>query len=337
MGVYRHADRKTPPTIAGKRLWTSKKTRKNFAVAKIPSATASVWNVSACEATKPAMRLSRRDFLRASTLLAGGGGSAAAYARFIEPDWFEVTSKTVGLPHLTKPLRLVHLSDLHASLDVPGALIEAGIDLAIAQKPDLVAITGDFRTRDIPDPAGYTRILAKLTAAAPVFACLGNHDGHIDPRHGTVHRFARALLTALKDAGIHLLHNAAETVDIGGQRLRIAGIGDLWTREHWPDAALTPRRPEALPVLVLDHNPDGKDELRPYDWDLLCCGHTHGGQFRIPVVNWAPYAPVNDRRFIEGLHRWQGRYLHVTRSVGNLRGLRFCCRPEVSLLKLVPA
>jgi predicted MPP superfamily phosphohydrolase len=43
---------------------------------------------------------------------------------------------------------------------------------------------------------------------------------------------------------------------------------------------------------------------------------------------------VKDRRFVKGLHRWNDRWLHITKGVGNLHGVRLNCRPEVSLLTL---
>jgi predicted MPP superfamily phosphohydrolase len=65
----------------------------------------------------------------------------------------------------------------------------------------------------------------------------------------------------------------------------------------------------------------------------MLCGHTHGGQCQIPFVG-APFAPIQDLRFLEGLQPWNDRWIHVTRGVGNLHGLRFNCRPEVNLLNL---
>jgi len=52
-------------------------------------------------------------------------------------------------------------------------------------------------------------------------------------------------------------------------------------------------------VVVLSHNPDTKDLLQSYAWDLLACGHTHGGQFYLPFIG-TPFAPVQDKRFVKG-------------------------------------
>ena len=86
--------------------------------------------------------------------------------------------------------------------------------------------------------------------------------------------------------------------------------------------------------IVLSHNPDTKKPLAAYGWDLLLCGHTHGGQIGLPFFS-ARFAPVKDKRFIAGLYQWQGRHLHITKGVGSGFRIRFNCRPEVSLLTLV--
>ena len=58
------------------------------------------------------------------------------------------------------------------------------------------------------------------------------------------------------------------------------------------------------------------------------------GSIQGSFLNWTPFAPVRDHSMVEGLHSWRGRQIHITRGVGNLWGLRFNCRPEVSLLEL---
>jgi hypothetical protein len=65
----------------------------------------------------------------------------------------------------------------------------------------------------------------------------------------------------------------------------------------------------------------------------MLCGHTHGGQVRLPLIG-ALYVPVDDRRYIEGLRPYRDRQIYVTRGVGNLLGIRFNCRPWVSVIEV---
>jgi predicted MPP superfamily phosphohydrolase len=90
-----------------------------------------------------------------------------------------------------------------------------------------------------------------------------------------------------------------------------------------------------MPSIVLAHNPDTKDAIEHQSWDLMLSGHTHGGQVVVPFVE-PTWAPVVDKRFIAGLYEWSGRQLYITKGVGNHSGVRFGCRPEVSILELRP-
>jgi len=262
-------------------------------------------------------------------------GAPLAYPCYWEPRWLDVTQRRVALPGFRppRPVRILHLSDLHASVFVPPSLIGHAISLGLAARPDLICLTGDFITlREGFDSSAYARLLRRLSAAAPAFAVLGNHDGgswsryhHSFPDHHVVDRI-------LDDASIDLLHNRSVRVDAAGSRLTLAGVGDLWSHEVQPARAFAGVTADA-PIVLLAHNPDTKDRLRTYPWHLMLSGHTHGGQVIVPFEG-PRYAPVADKRYVAGLRSWGARQIHVTRGVGNLGGVRFRCRPEVSILTI---
>lgn len=278
------------------------------------------------------MKLTRRMFLGGLTggVLAIPGGYA--YARHIEPHWLRQVDLEIPLG-LHRPIRLAHLSDFHASPVVPLAFIERAVDLTIAATPELVCLTGDFITQRLEQATDYARILRKLSDAAPTVACVGNHDGGVwvEPRGGYPDLDAVGKL--LHDAGIDRLHNRSKLMRVGDQPLRIVGVGDLWAGELDPVRAFADAPPPGTPTVLLSHNPDSKTELAATDWDLMLCGHTHGGQLALPFIG-TPFAPVHDHRFVHGLHPWNDRWLHITSGVGNLHGMRFNCRPEIALLTL---
>jgi predicted MPP superfamily phosphohydrolase len=128
------------------------------------------------------------------------------------------------------------------------------------------------------------------------------------------------------------LHNASTTFEREGWKLNIVGVGDWWADEM--EVATAYRTVDRTrPTILLSHNPDTKTRLETWPWELMLSGHTHGGQLSLPGVG-TPFAPIRDKRYVRGLHRWNNRWLHITKGVGNLHGMRFNCRPEVSILKL---
>ena len=281
-------------------------------------------------------RLTRRRFLIGLAGTAAAG--SAIYSRFGEPHWLEVCRLKIplsGAAGTAPPIRLVHLSDFHASPVVSLEFIDEAVTLALAQRPDVIALTGDFFTKQLQDAARFAKILKRLVVAAPTFGCLGNHDGGPWARSAGGNATLDEVLALLHDAEITCLHNDARSLTVRGRSLQLVGVGDLWSGMCDPTTAFarTPPRGTAARIL-LNHNPDAKQRLRAFDWDLVLCGHTHGGQVRLPLIG-TPFAPVADRRYVQGLHRWEDRWLHITRGVGNLHGLRFNCRPEVSVLDIL--
>lgn len=260
----------------------------------------------------------------------------AVYARYVEPRWLRRVSVDVPLPGLAARLRAVHLSDFHASDQVPFSLIERAITMALEAEPDVVFITGDFITRAVPEPKRYAELLRRLSDRVPVLACLGNHDGGKWARGHAGYADTRPVLRLLDAAGIDCLRDESRAFEAGRARLAVVGLKDWWAdrvdlASAFPDQASGDR----TPIVLLSHNPDSKDMVRDHAWDLMLCGHTHGGQIALPIVG-TPFAPVEDHRYVRGLNPWQGRLIHTSGGVGNVLGVRLNCRPEVNILNLVP-
>jgi len=154
----------------------------------------------------------------------------------MEPNWLERTVNRVKLPgnNLTTGIRLLHLSDFHASTFVPFSLIENAVELGLESKPDVICLTGDFVTdASVFDESEYARILRRLSSAAPTFATLGNHDGGSwGANHGGF-KDASVVTELLHDAGITLLHNSSQSVLIRNQPVIFTGVGDLWSGGAW--------------------------------------------------------------------------------------------------------
>ncbi len=80
--------------------------------------------------------------------------------------------------------------------------------------------------------------------------------------------------------------------------------------------------------------------LRAFERDghgLVLAGHTHGGQLRVPGLGPLVTNCDLQRSRARGLTRGEGGWLHVSAGLGSSPYLpvRFCCRPEATLLELV--
>jgi predicted MPP superfamily phosphohydrolase len=279
--------------------------------------------------------LTRRKFLLGLAGSAVAGAGSIAYTWRLEPRWLDVTETAVALPEPLRgaPLRILHLSDLHAGRWAPMSYLRSAVQRGIALRPDLICVTGDFYTcGDRWDDGAYVAVLAPLAAAAPTFATLGNHDGGSFSAAFFGERTIDRVAGLLARSGIRWLHNDRAVLERRGRRIHLVGLGDLWNGHCRPEIAFhgfSPK-PDEL-TLALSHNPDSKEFLMPYRWDLLLSGHTHGGQVGLPFLA-RRFAPVRDKRFLAGLYPYEGRQLYITRGVGTLHGARLFCRPEVSLL-----
>src|SRR4029453_2524685 len=123
--------------------------------------------------------------------------------------------------------------------------------LGLNQKPDVICLTGDFITfRHDFDSQAYIRALKRLTDAAPTFAVLGNHDGGSWARYRRGNSDHSVVERILEESGVRLLHNRSERVLVRNERLTLAGVGDLWSKEIDGCRAFAEARGEE-PVVLL--------------------------------------------------------------------------------------
>lgn len=274
--------------------------------------------------------MSRRRFFGGVSI---AGASLFGYAHYFEAERIETNH--VSVPVLgggRSPFKLLHLSDLHASGVVPLSYIDSALQLALSFQPDVICLTGDFITTQFDAAQDYSKVLRRLSSAAPTFAIAGNHDGGRWALENGGHPDLSWLSQVLSDAGVRFLQNEAAPVAIRDWKVNIVGVGDGWAGLLDPVAAFGSIKQEGVNIL-LSHNPDTKADVAAHPWQLMLSGHTHGGQLDLPLIG-TPFAPVRDKRFVAGLRRWNDRWVHVTKGIGNLYGMRINCRPEASFLTL---
>ncbi len=278
-------------------------------------------------------KITRRTFLKAGLSTVGATGLGFGVYGWRQAQHFDRSSHTVALAGLKKPLRLVQLSDLHYGPYVSIMRVKAWISAAMQQKPDLIVITGDIvdTITAVADQEVLALELAKLRAPLGVFAILGNHDYfHFDsrdhPEIGTpemIQRFEAVGLKYLTNAGVQLRED-----------FFLAGVDDLWKGKPDLIKALE-QRPDTGASLLLCHNPDLLPQVPPVV-GLTLCGHTHGGQVRLPfdigLLSVSKYGERFQKGFVEAPAK-----AFISRGLGTTGPpIRTFCNAELVTLELVP-
>jgi predicted MPP superfamily phosphohydrolase len=284
---------------------------------------------------KAATGLSRRRFLRWALGVPLGATAAAAaaagYAYGLEPGWLALERVAVCVPDLRPALdglTVAHLSDLHWGPYTGQQEIHAAVEMVNAVAPDLIVLTGDYVLHSATYAAPCARELAVLRAPLGVYAVTGNHDYWTD---------IDVVAAELSAAGLVLLRNESQRLEVGGASLWLAGVDDVYEGHDDLGAALA-SIPRDEPLLLLAHEPDFADVAAcdPHRIVLQFSGHSHGGQINLPLLG-RPVLPPLGKRYPAGLQTVPGSALQVytSRGVGVIDPpVRFNCRPEVALLTL---
>lgn len=288
-------------------------------------------------------------------LLAGGIalGATTAYYAWRESKQVDLTETIVEIPDLPlglDGLRILHLADTHFPAN--GESLPRFLRAVRAHRYDLVLATGDYAESD----RGWPVVVEAFRQIEPnlgVYAVIGGHERYRGPRtgrefvtlacrlllgrRGTL-RDPAPLIQRLRDLGVTVLINDNIAVEIAGEVVRLIGIDDAYIGLADLPAATGGRACRDLPgfPILLSHTPDGLLDPLARDVPLALCGHTHGGQIRVPWYG----APVRHTRSVDRLHTAGLLHFGKTRVVVS-RGfgtaalpLRLGCRPEVGVVEL---
>lgn len=253
--------------------------------------------------------------------------ATSAYARLVEPYRYEVIETDIfirELPDAFEGFRIAQITDVHHSRIVSIGEVRRVVEVALAAKPDLIALTGDYTTsfRRYIEPCAEA--LGALDAPEGVWAVLGNHDHYTDPQ---------LTVRALKRHHINVLENGNTVIRRGSDTLQLAGIGDwTWNRSDWYRSlyGIDKRRP----TVMLSHQPVVIDLPETAGISLILSGHTHGGQVSLPLIG-TPLRFVRDFKYVRGLYQKNETQLYVSAGTGVI-GLpvRLGVRPEIAVLRL---
>lgn len=297
--------------------------------------------------TRPAERLHNTEGLtrrRVLKLLLGGGLGMAALggAAVAQGYGLGVTRHQLALRGLRQPLSVAFLTDLHYGAYIGPGSVRKWVEATQALRPDLILLGGDqLDSRMDTTPAPLLAELGQLRAPLGVYAVWGNHDyGSFGQYQGRQYGPARADWHAKRDelerafgaAGITMLRNRGVALR---DDLYLGGTDDLWRGDL--DIRATLAGAGNRTKLLLSHNPDILPQLPP-GIAFSLCGHTHGGQVRLPLLG-APVVPSDyGQKYAMGwVSDAHGNPAYVSRGLG-MSGLpiRNLCPPEIAFFQLGP-
>ncbi|HEU4362234.1 MAG TPA: metallophosphoesterase [Mycobacterium sp.] len=282
----------------------------------------------------------------------GSAALAIGYASIIERNAFVVRELTMPvLAPGSSPLRVLHLSDIH--MRPQQRYKQAWLRELAHWQPDLVVNTGDNLAHPKAVPA-VVQSLGDLLSVPGVFV-FGSND-YFGPRlknpasylTNPTHRVPgtplpwQDLRAAFTERGwLDLTHNRRE-LEVAGLQIAAAGVDDPHIDRDRYETIAGPASPIANLRLGLTHSPEPRvlDRFAADGYQLVLAGHTHGGQLCLPFVGALVTNSGLDRSRAKGPSRWGvGMQLHVSAGIGTspFAPVRFCCRPEASLLTLVAA
>ncbi|MGB5473302.1 MAG: metallophosphoesterase [Gammaproteobacteria bacterium] len=258
-----------------------------------------------------------RSFIRNSLRVSLLHGRARRNARRIELRHNDIGIP--GLPGAFENYTILQLSDLHLDVapDMPHVLCEAVHQLEY----DLCVLTGDYRAETwgpYDDAlAGLRQVRAQL--GGTVYGILGNHD-------------SICMLPAMEDMGIRVLLNEQVTIERDGECLYLSGIDDphFYRADNLEKAA--DDIPDGAVSILLAHSPEIYRHAAHADFNVMLCGHTHGGQIclpgGIPVMSNAGCP----RSYCAGAWQYQGMTGYTSAGSGVcVVDVRLNCPPEITL------
>ncbi len=260
--------------------------------------------------------------------------------------------KSPKIPEEFCGFRIIHLSDMHNC--VYGNEAEELVKIVKRNKPHIIVITGDAfdsRRRQYFDSLD---IIEKLAEISPVYYVTGNHE-ELSPD------LKEIFTKKIEKAGVKVLDGERVEIRKGDASIYINGISDFTfyaVETGLLDKALdknlecdeidemkrrfenkvkefSENKPQGFHIL-LSHRPEMHDVYSENGFDLVFCGHAHGGQFRIPPIG-AIYSPGQGflPKYSEGPHLFGNTTMLVSRGLGNSSfPIRINNRPEIIVCEL---
>lgn len=235
-----------------------------------------------------------------------------------------------NLPEAMQGLRIVHISDIQGDQYTGREEIQRYIEKVNTLEPDVVIFTGDLISYGTEFIEMSAEAFSKVEAANGTYAVVGDHDywaglTNVEP--------------ALESRGIPLLRDENRTIDIGGSKLLLTGITQVYSKraEAAKVKELTSDTTQAVLRIMAAHQISDLllNEAKDHNYRLLLAGHTHGGQVRVPLFGMTFSASERETEFVSGTYHRDNLLINVNNGLGfTLAPVRYNAPPTISVIEL---
>ena len=260
--------------------------------------------------------------------------AAAIYATWVEPFRIHVTRQSLqieGWPD-DKAVTFLHITDIH--FEQLSRREHRLLDLIREHQPDLLLLTGDYlnlsSVYDVAAQQGVRRLLSQFRAPLGIYAVTGSPVVDVET----------IVPQIFEGLPIRWLQDDIETLRLGEHSLQLIGVRNTYREERdiAALASLTDGASAGDTRILLYHTPDLAPAAAKMGIGLYLCGHTHGGQIRLPIYGAVATSSRWGKRYEQGHHTEGTMTLYVCRGLG-LEGLgapraRFLAPPEIVLWEI---
>lgn len=194
-------------------------------------------------------------------------------------------------------ITIVAVSDVHLGDGTDKKALRRYVDMINAANPGVVLIGGDLVDNSLRPLVNQNMAeeLSRLQAPQGVYMALGNHE-YISGADAVEKYLEATPITLLRDSVV-VLRNGVQ----------IVGRDDKTNRHRKSLHALLEECDLSRPVIVVDHQPYGLQEVDAAGVDLQFCGHTHHGQV------W-PISLLTDYIYEQshGYRKWTHSHIYVS-------------------------
>ena len=216
-----------------------------------------------------------------------------------------VRKYSIEAEEIETPIRIALVTDLHSCYY--GENQADLIDAIAAENPDVILLGGDIFD-DVKEDTNTELLLAGIVGRYPIYYVTGNHECW-----GGKYRFDKQM-AILEKYSIPVLSVETQTLTVNGEAISFCGVDDpdVYMVNTDPDqnpegyiqaqtnkedtflsqiSAVSDTVSEDSYTILLSHRPEYYEAYTGHDFDLVLCGHAHGGQWRIPGILNGLYAP----------------------------------------------